>query len=173
MRTRPIRSGTTGWLPCRAATICRRAGGGTSRPTPDGGRPGSLCATAGRSWAVASWSRPRAPLLASRDPAALDAVLDALRDHARRRRILLLKVQPPVNRTDLPELLGSRGLVASGLHTAPVASVVVDVGAAPDEDALFRALHATTRRRIRQARRGGVTVRTGTGDDLSILQDSI
>jgi len=116
---------------------------------------------------------PRGPLLASRDPAALDAVLDALRDHARRRRILLLKVQPPVNRTDLPELLGSRGLVASGLHTAPVASVVVDVGAASDEDALFRALHATTRRRIRQARRGGVTVRTGTGDDLSILQDSI
>ena len=116
---------------------------------------------------------PRGPLLASRDPAALDAVLDALRDHARRRRILLLKVQPPVDRTDLPELLGSRGLVASGLHTAPVASVVVDVGAASDEDALFRALHATTRRRIRQARRGGVTVRTGTGDDLSILQDSI
>jgi lipid II:glycine glycyltransferase (peptidoglycan interpeptide bridge formation enzyme) len=116
---------------------------------------------------------PRGPLLASRDPAVLDALLAALRDHARRNRILLLKIQPPVDRTDLPDLLGRRGLVESGLHTAPVASVLVDVGSAPDEDALVRALHATTRRRIRQARRGGVTVRTGTGDDLPILQASI
>jgi peptidoglycan pentaglycine glycine transferase (the first glycine) len=116
---------------------------------------------------------PRGPLLASRDPAVLDALLTALRDHARRHRILLLKIQPPVDRADLPDLLESRGLVASGLHTAPVASVLVDVGSAPDEDTLFRALHATTRRRIRQAGRRGVTVRTGSADDLPILQASI
>jgi lipid II:glycine glycyltransferase (peptidoglycan interpeptide bridge formation enzyme) len=116
---------------------------------------------------------PRGPLLANRDPALLDALLAALRQHARRHRILVVKIQPPVDRADLSELLESRGLVASGLHTAPVASVVVDVGSAPDEESLFRALHATTRRRVRQARRNEVTVRSGTGDDLPILQDSI
>jgi lipid II:glycine glycyltransferase (peptidoglycan interpeptide bridge formation enzyme) len=116
---------------------------------------------------------PRGPLLASRDPAVLDAVLAALRQHARRHRILLLKIQPPVDRPDLPELLRSRGLVASSLHTAPVASVVVDVGSAPDEETLFRALHSTTRRRVRQAGKHGVTIRSGTSDDLPILQDSI
>jgi lipid II:glycine glycyltransferase (peptidoglycan interpeptide bridge formation enzyme) len=116
---------------------------------------------------------PRGPLLASRDPAVLDAVVAALRHHARRHRVLLLKIQPPVDRADLPELLESRGLVASGLDTAPVASVVVDVGSAPDEETLFRGLHSTTRRRIRQARKHGVTIRSGAGDDLPILHDSI
>src|SRR4051794_9934694 len=108
MRNRPIRRGTTGWPPCRAAIICRPAGGGTSRPTPAGGRPGILVRDGGqivggcqllvRSVPLigAIGYVPRGPVLASRDPAALDAVLDALRDHARRRRILLLKVQPPV-----------------------------------------------------------------------------
>src|SRR4051794_39623342 len=33
-------------------------------------------------------------------------LIGAIGYDARRRRILLLKVQPPVNRTDLPELLG-------------------------------------------------------------------
>jgi lipid II:glycine glycyltransferase (peptidoglycan interpeptide bridge formation enzyme) len=116
---------------------------------------------------------PRGPLMAGHDPNLLDAVLDALRDHARRHRLALVKIQPPVDRPDLPAQLESRGLVASDLHTAPVASVVVDVGPERDEDDLFRALRATTRRRIRQARKRGVNVRHGTVDDLPVLQSII
>jgi lipid II:glycine glycyltransferase (peptidoglycan interpeptide bridge formation enzyme) len=114
---------------------------------------------------------PRGPLLASRDPELLDAVLAALRALARRHRIAVVKVQPPVDRADLAELLESRGLVARGLHTAPVASVVVDVGSGRDEDELFGEMRATTRRRVRQARKQGVTVRSGTADDLPVLQE--
>jgi lipid II:glycine glycyltransferase (peptidoglycan interpeptide bridge formation enzyme) len=113
---------------------------------------------------------PRGPVLASRDAELLDAVLAVLRDHARRHRIAVVKVQPPVDRVDLPALLASRGLRASGLHTAPAASVVVDVGPDRDEEEIFRALRATTRRRVRQARKHGVTVRNGGADDLPVLQ---
>ncbi len=113
---------------------------------------------------------PRGPILSSRDVDLLDAVLAVLRDHARRHRIAVVKVQPPVDRVDLPALLAARGLRASGLHTAPAASVVVDVGPDRDEDEIFRALRATTRRRVRQARKHGVTVRNGRADDLPVLQ---
>jgi lipid II:glycine glycyltransferase (peptidoglycan interpeptide bridge formation enzyme) len=113
---------------------------------------------------------PRGPVLASRDTELVDAVLAALRDHARRHRIAVVKIQPPVDRPDLPVLLESRGLIASGLHTAPVASVVVDIGPERDEDTIFRGLRATTRRRVRQARKHGVTVRTGDAEDLTVLQ---
>jgi lipid II:glycine glycyltransferase (peptidoglycan interpeptide bridge formation enzyme) len=114
---------------------------------------------------------PRGPLLASRDPELLDAVLDALRGLIRKHRIAVVKIQPPVDRADMPGLLESRGLVARDLHTAPVASVVVDVGSDRDEDEIFRGLRATTRRRVRQARKHGVTVRSGTADDLPVLQE--
>jgi lipid II:glycine glycyltransferase (peptidoglycan interpeptide bridge formation enzyme) len=113
---------------------------------------------------------PRGPILTSQEPALLDAMLAVLRDHARRHRIAVVKIQPPVDRADIPALLESRGLFASGLHTAPAASVVVDVGPDRDEDEIFRAMRATTRRRVRQARKQGVTVRTGGADDLPVLQ---
>jgi len=116
---------------------------------------------------------PRGPVLASRDTELLDAILAALRDQARRHRIALLKIQPPVGRDDLPALLEARGLDASTLHTAPVASVVVNVGPDRNEDDIFRAMRATTRRRVRQARKQGVTVRTGGADDLPVLQTII
>jgi lipid II:glycine glycyltransferase (peptidoglycan interpeptide bridge formation enzyme) len=107
---------------------------------------------------------PRGPILASRDAELFDAVLAVLRNHARKRRIAVVKIQPPIDRTDLPALLQSRGLVASSLHTAPTASVVVPVGSDRDEDEIFRALRATTRRRVRQARKQGINVRTGGAD---------
>jgi lipid II:glycine glycyltransferase (peptidoglycan interpeptide bridge formation enzyme) len=113
---------------------------------------------------------PRGPVLSSRDADLADATLVALRDHARRHRIAVVKIQPPVDRADLPALLESRGLLASALHTAPAASVVVDVGPDRDEDVIFGAMRATTRRRVRQARKRGVTVRSGGSDDLPVLQ---
>jgi lipid II:glycine glycyltransferase (peptidoglycan interpeptide bridge formation enzyme) len=116
---------------------------------------------------------PRGPLLASRDPYLLDALLDALRDQARRRRMAVVKIQPPVDRADLPALLEARGLIPSTLHTAPMASAVVRVGPDRTEDEIFQALRATTRRRVRQARKRGVTVHAGTGDDLPVLQAAI
>jgi lipid II:glycine glycyltransferase (peptidoglycan interpeptide bridge formation enzyme) len=113
---------------------------------------------------------PRGPVLASRDPELVEFLLAALRRHARQHRIAVVKIQPPVDRPDLAAFLESRGLIASALHTAPVASAVVDVGPDRDEDAIFRGLRATTRRRVRQARKHGVTVRSGDAEDLPVLQ---
>ena len=50
---------------------------------------------------------------------------------------------------------------------------MVDVGPDRNEDDLFRAMRATTRRRVRQARKQGVTVRTGRAADLPALQSII
>lgn len=113
---------------------------------------------------------PRGPVFTSREASLADALLAALREHARRHRLAVVKIQPPVDRADLPRLLESRGLIASRLHTAPAASVVVDVGPGRDCETIFRGLRATTRRRVRQARKQGVTVRAGGREDLAVLQ---
>jgi lipid II:glycine glycyltransferase (peptidoglycan interpeptide bridge formation enzyme) len=113
---------------------------------------------------------PRGPVFTSQEADLVDTVLAALREHARRHRLAVVKIQPPVDRADLPGLLELRGLIASGLHTAPAASVVVDVGPGRDEEAIFRGFRATTRRRVRQARKQGVTVRAGGSEDLPVLQ---
>ena len=113
---------------------------------------------------------PRGPLLASHEPDLLDEILAAVRIVARKERIVYLKIQPPVDRGDLSSALRSRGMVPSDLHTAPAASVRVDVGPDRDEDGLLKAMRKTTRRRIRQAERNGVEVRSGGEKDLPILQ---
>jgi peptidoglycan pentaglycine glycine transferase (the first glycine) len=113
---------------------------------------------------------PRGPLLSTNEPALLDALLGALRRVARTERIVLLKVQPPVDRDDMPAQLAQRGLKASDLHTAPAASVSVDLAAHADEDSLFKALRSTTRRRVRQAQKKGIVVRRGGAEDLPLLQ---
>jgi peptidoglycan pentaglycine glycine transferase (the first glycine) len=112
---------------------------------------------------------PRAPLVAGRDPVALDVLLAALRERARARRILFAKLQPPIDREDLPAQLLARGLIASSLHTAPVASVRIDLQGR-DDDALLADMRQTTRRRIRQATRADVQVRAGDDRDLEVLQ---
>jgi peptidoglycan pentaglycine glycine transferase (the first glycine) len=113
---------------------------------------------------------PRGPVLASRDPDLCDALLTAVRRVARAERIVYLKLQPPVDRDDLSGLLLRRGMVPSRIHTAPAASVRVDVGPERDIDDLFGAMRSTARRRVRQAEKCGVVVRDGDADDLPVLQ---
>jgi lipid II:glycine glycyltransferase (peptidoglycan interpeptide bridge formation enzyme) len=114
---------------------------------------------------------PRGPLLASRDPERLDEMLAALRRFATGERVLMLKLQPPVDRDDVPALLRARGFTASELHTAPGASVRVVLNEARDDDALMAAMRSSTRTKIRKAVKRGVTVRTGGMEDLGVLQE--
>ena len=113
---------------------------------------------------------PRGPLLASRDPELLDRALAGMREVARAERVLLLKVQPPVDRDDVPGLLRARGMLASELHTAPAASVRVELASSPDDATLLKAMRASTRTKVRRALKRGVTVRAGGADDLGVLQ---
>lgn len=115
---------------------------------------------------------PRGPLLASRDPELLDEVLAGMSAAARRQHVLLMKVQPPVDRDDMTAQLSERDFVASELAAAPGASVLVDV-AGRDDAALLKAMRSTTRRHIRTAIKSGVTVRTGGPEDLGVLQSQL
>jgi lipid II:glycine glycyltransferase (peptidoglycan interpeptide bridge formation enzyme) len=113
---------------------------------------------------------PRGPLTATRASAPLDDLLAAVRQSCRQEGVVLLKIQPPVDRDDLGASLAGRGFSASGLQTAPSASARVDVQAAADEAELLQAMRPDTRRRVRQAQRHGIRVRAGTREDLPILQ---
>ena len=110
---------------------------------------------------------PRGPVMADRDPDALDVVLAALDDLAAQERILLLKLQPPADRQDLALLLEARGFVRSRVETAPVASVRVDLHRPAEE--LLAAMHPSTRKNIRRAERRGVRVRHGGEADIRTL----
>jgi peptidoglycan pentaglycine glycine transferase (the first glycine) len=114
---------------------------------------------------------PRGPVLATRDPELCDALLGAVRRVARAQHIVYLKLQPPVDRYDLPPLLLRRGMVPSQIHTAPAASVRVDVGPDRDVNDLFKGMRSTARRRVRQAEKRGVVIRDGTANDLPVLQE--
>ena len=112
---------------------------------------------------------PRGPLVPSGDPALLDEMLAAMRDVAGDQRVLLMKVQPPVDRQDMPAQLQERGFVPSELHTAPGASVLVDLRDR-DDAALLKAMRSTARRHLRTALKRGATVRAGGVEDLGVLQ---
>src|SRR4051812_694572 len=113
---------------------------------------------------------PRGPLLASREPEALDELLAAMRDVARQERVLMMKVQPPVDRDDMPTLLRERGFAPSELQTAPAPSVRVPLTGRGDDE-LLAAMHSSKRRQVRAARKHGVSARAGTAADLQVLQD--
>ena len=113
---------------------------------------------------------PRGPLVPTGSPALLDELLEAMRTTAAQQRVLLMKVQPPVDRQDMPAQLQERGFVPSELHTAPGASVVVELGDRDDE-ALLKGMRSTARRHVRNAIKRGATVRVGGVDDLGVLQE--
>ena len=113
---------------------------------------------------------PRGPVLESREPELLDALLAAIRQVARQDRVLFLKLQPPVDRDDMGAELLARGFAESELQTAPWASVRVDVSAGRSDDEMLQSMRSTARRRVRQAEKQCVTVRAGTADDLGVMQ---
>ena len=112
---------------------------------------------------------PRGPILGSTDPALLAEVLAGMAQVARDERVLLMKVQPPVDRDDMPALLREHGFAPSELQTAPVASVLVDL-TDRDDEAMLKAMRSTTRRHVRTAIKKGAEVRVGGRDDLGVLQ---
>jgi lipid II:glycine glycyltransferase (peptidoglycan interpeptide bridge formation enzyme) len=107
---------------------------------------------------------PRAPLVAHDDRAAEAAVLDGLDALVAAERVRLVKLQAPVHRGDLGTELERRGFRRSRLEAAPEATILVDLQA--DDNALLKAMRASTRSNIRKAERKGVSVRAGGGADL-------
>ncbi len=111
---------------------------------------------------------PRGPVLAdSAGVEALDAILDALENLARRERVHYLKVQPSAAGEETQARLEARGYVASTLEAAPTATVLVDLRRPPEE--ILAGMRTNTRRNIRRAQGAGVSVRAGDERDLGTL----
>jgi lipid II:glycine glycyltransferase (peptidoglycan interpeptide bridge formation enzyme) len=113
---------------------------------------------------------PRGPLIADRERDSLDAVLRGLDALVREERVAFLKVQPPVDRADLPVHLTSRGFIEAQVQTAPAATIRIDLRAKSDEE-LLGAMKASTRRNVRLAQRSGVVVRDGGVEDIGTLHE--
>lgn len=149
-------AGVKGVLGWRAARVVVRRGGeitgGCQVLLRDVGRIGTI------------GYAPRAPVVQDDDVRTSDVVFGALDDLAAGERILYLKVQPPVNRADMEEVLAARGFAASPLETAPSATVRIDLRRDPQE--LLEAMRSGARSNIRKAERKGVTVRRGGREDL-------
>lgn len=106
---------------------------------------------------------PRGPIGLGEDPDATASLLAALHGSARDRGAFCLKVEPPVSGGAAVRLLGAAGFVPSR-PTQPRSTLVVDLSASPS--ALWTRLSPGVRYNVRLARRHGLRVVDGRGDDL-------
>ncbi len=110
----------------------------------------------------------RGPLVRRDDAAAVDRVLDAIEQTARRLGVMHLIIQPPAGGDAVEAALARRGYDADATAVAPTCTLVLDLS--PDQDSLFAAMSASQRRNLRKARKLGVQVRRGTEADLPAFQ---
>lgn len=112
---------------------------------------------------------PRGPLAAEPGAGTLERLLDALGSLAADEHVGYLTVQPAPGHDELRQELARRGYRPGGVDVAPRATTLVALTGRSDDE-LLAAMRSTTRRRVRQALRGDVVVRTGAAADLPILQ---
>lgn len=86
-------------------------------------------------------------------------------------RLRALFAQPPVDAHDVAEELRARGFRHSDAGIAPSASVAIDLGR--DVEELRSGLARSNRRRTRLWAERGVTVRTGSSDDVPLVADLV
>jgi lipid II:glycine glycyltransferase (peptidoglycan interpeptide bridge formation enzyme) len=111
------------------------------------------------------------PLVADGDDAALCAVLDAVQELVRKKRVLYLKLQPPPDGPDMAGALCQRQFTPGCLDPAPRMTVRVDLRRSPDE--ILAAMRARSRTYIRQAQRRGVVTREGGEEELPVFCDLV
>jgi lipid II:glycine glycyltransferase (peptidoglycan interpeptide bridge formation enzyme) len=146
--------GQTGWRPVRLALVdgdrIRAAAQVLIRALPYG---------VGRLAYV-----PKGPVLDYADGELLHETLTALRDLARRERVISLKIEPEIAEpSPVTAAFTEEGLIAA----PPVqmrSTIWVDLSA--DEEEILARQKQKTRYNIRLAERKGVEVRSGTVDDL-------
>ncbi len=111
---------------------------------------------------------PRGPIIS--DPGQLGPAFDALARLARDRGAIFVKVDPEVD-----PAVADEPLRRAGFRRAPDIQPVLatlELGLAPDEDALLAGLDKDTRWSVRQAAKRGVSVRTASGEpDLRAFYD--
>jgi lipid II:glycine glycyltransferase (peptidoglycan interpeptide bridge formation enzyme) len=124
-----------------------------------------------------SWGRlvsiayvPKGPVVDWRDPARVHEVLAAITAAARRRRALLVRIEPHLVEGEVADLAATLG--AAGFRPAPEGiqprrTIVVDISGTEDE--ILKQMKPKTRYNLRLAARKGVVVRPGGREDLASL----
>lgn len=104
------------------------------------------------------------PVAAPADAAAGEAVLDAVAEVVRERRIRHLTLQPPLH-SSIPAHPDERRYLPSSTEVVPGATSFIDLDV--DLDTVLGRMHRKTRYNVRTSGRKGITVRSGTGDDVA------
>lgn len=113
---------------------------------------------------------PKGPVVDWRNTEQVGKVLNRLEAAARRKRAVLLHIEPNLEQDELPGLeaqLKQAGFKPAAKNIQPRRTILLDIGG-EEEDVLGR-MKQKTRYNIRLAARKGVTVREGTPDDLPIF----
>jgi peptidoglycan pentaglycine glycine transferase (the first glycine) len=111
---------------------------------------------------------PRGPLLNWEDEATAHALLSGLHALARRRRVISLKIEPPVRYSPVMEQRLKRfGFRRSPINNQPQSTMLIDL--TPDTNTILASIRKTTRYNISYSRRKGVVVRRATAADLDTL----
>jgi peptidoglycan pentaglycine glycine transferase (the first glycine) len=108
---------------------------------------------------------PKGPMVDWTDDVQVNTLLAGLRRLCHSQRSVFLKIEP--NASDdavLRDTISQKDCVVSQFTVQPPRTIVVNV--TPPEEAILAAMKQKTRYNIRVALRKGVTVRTGTSDDL-------
>lgn len=118
---------------------------------------------------------PRGPVMDFTDAAALDCLLHRVRELARERGAVMLKIDPPVPkfRGDVAAILSSRGFrhVDKGLAFDGVQPrFVMQLDLSPSEEEILAGMKGKTRYNIRYAERKGVRIKENcTRRDLAVF----
>ncbi len=108
---------------------------------------------------------PKGPVLDWADRVQSNALLAGLHRFCRSQRSIFLKIEPHASDEDtLREIIRGHGSVISKHTVQPPRTILVDL--TPTDDAILAAMKQKTRYNIRLAVRKGVSVRSGTANDL-------
>lgn len=113
---------------------------------------------------------PRGPIIDWGDEERVIALLAALDSAARRRRAILLKIEPDLEDTPkMRDRLAGFGLRTSTHTIQGRSTILVDIDGA--EESILARMNQGTRRKIRAAAKQGVEVRHGAAEDITSFHE--